>query len=140
MSAVVFPAVVFASTIALLAGGWLAGYSWAVIMLPFGVGVLLCGLCALQIATVFVGDTAADEEPIEPLTIPSITWVFVLPVFLYALGFVLGPAAYLLAYLRGNGGSWIVASSIAAGSVLVTWLIFIKTMRLLLPIEPLWML
>jgi hypothetical protein len=138
---IVFPGVLLIAAVALLTGGWLAGYSWAVLMFPFSVGVLLCVLCALQIATVLAGRSSvvAEAEPLEPLTIPSVGWVFALPVFLYALGFVVGPAAYLLAYLRANGTSWAGATIIAASSVLVTWVVFIKLMRILLPIEPIWM-
>jgi hypothetical protein len=138
---IAFPATLFAVAVALVAGGWIVDYSWSVIGFPLGIGVLLCGLCLMQIATALAGGSVrvSDEEPLEPLTIPSVVWVFALPLFLYGLGFVFGPAAYLLAYLRANGTSWIVTMSAAAGSMLVTWLLFIKVMRILLPVAPIWM-
>ena len=45
--------------------------------------------------------------------------MFALAVFLYAFGFVAGPALYLLACLRANGFSWIVSGGIAgcAGAI-----------------------
>jgi hypothetical protein len=146
----IFPAVLAAGVAALVAGGiFFAGYSWKVIAFPFGAAVIVCGLCLLQIATALAGaktQPAAPEAaglpsdaPTEPLTPASLVWVFVLALFLYGLGFVFGPAAYLLLYLRANGSSWLVSAAIAAGSLLVTWGLFIKALRVLLPLQPLWL-
>jgi hypothetical protein len=72
------------------------------------------------------------------LTAASLAWVFALVVFVAAFGFVFGPAAYLLAYLRAHGFSWALSLTIAAGSIIVTWGLFIKFLQVLLPIEPFW--
>lgn len=137
---VIFPSLLFLVTVALLAGGWIIGYSWTVIGFPLGVGVFLCGLCALQIAAVLAGRSpvVVEGEPLEPVTTWSVAWVFALALFIAGLGFVAGPAIYLLAYLRANGSSWRLSSSIAAISLLVTWGLFIKGLQVPLPIEPLW--
>jgi hypothetical protein len=146
----IFPAVLAAGVAALVAGGiFLAGYSWKVIAFPFGAAVIVCSLCLVQIAAALAGAKArpaaaeasapsADAAP-EPLTPASLIWVFILALFLYGLGFVFGPAAYLLLYLRANGSSWLTSVAISAGSLIVTWGLFIKALRVLLPIQPLWL-
>jgi hypothetical protein len=146
----IFPGVTLIGVAALVAGGiFLAGYSWKVIAFPFGAAVIVCGLCLFQLATVLPGakPQRADPEtpslpsdtPADPLTTASLVWVFVLALFLFGLGFVFGPAAYLLLYLRAHGVSWLTSTAIAAGSLLVTWGLFIKVLRVLLPLQPLWL-
>jgi len=143
----IFPAVLAVVVAALVVGGiFVAGYSWKVIAFPFGAAVIVCGLCLAQIATALSGTRTAAAEPspatdlpLDPLTPASLIWVFVLVLFLYGLGFVFGPAAYLLLYLRANGSSWLRSAAIAAGSLLVTWGLFTKVLRVLLPIQPLWL-
>jgi hypothetical protein len=141
----IFPGLLLVGVAALVAGGiFLAGYSWKVIAFPFGAAAIVCGLCLFLLATMLAGRRApaipgeAGSQPSDPLTKASLAWVFVLALFLYGLGFVFGPAAYLLLYLRVNGSSWLLSVAIAAGSLLVTWGLFIKALRVLLPIQPLW--
>jgi hypothetical protein len=76
---------------------------------------------------------------VEPLSLASVGWIFALIVFLYVFGFVVGPALYLLAFLRVNGFSWLTAATIALASAAVTWGFFIKAIGILLPVAPLWM-
>jgi Tripartite tricarboxylate transporter TctB family len=145
----IFPGVILTGVAALVAGGIvLAGYSWNVIAFPFGAAVLICGLCLFLLATLLLGRNTqpVDETPLppsdvptEPLTLASLAWVFVLALFLYGLGFVFGPAAYLLIYLRVHGSSWLLSIAVAAASLLVTWGLFIKVLRVLLPMQPLWL-
>lgn len=139
---IVFPAVLFAIVGGLLAAGlFVFKYSWTVIGFPLGAGAIVCSLCLIDIATTMAGRAPrpdAGDTTIEPLSLACVLWIFALGGFLYALGFVFGPAAYLLIYLRANGSSWRLSIAIAAGSLLVTWLLFIKVLRVLLPIEPLW--
>jgi hypothetical protein len=145
----IFPAVLAIAVAALVAGGiFLAGYSWKVIAFPLGAAVIVCGLCLIQIATLLsragAQPAAADasalpDAPADPLTPASLIWVFILGLFLYGLGFVFGPAAYLLLYLRANGSSWLISFAIAAGSLGVTWGLFVKALRVLLPLQPLWL-
>jgi hypothetical protein len=143
----ILPTVLAIVVAALVAGGiFLAGYSWKVIAFPFGAAVIVCGLCLMQIATTLSGtrtvaaeSSPAADVPLEPLTPASLIWVFVLVLFLAGLGFVFGPAAYLLLYLRANGSSWLMSAAIAASSLLVTWGLFIKMLRVLLPLQPLWL-
>jgi Tripartite tricarboxylate transporter TctB family len=146
----IFPALLLSGVAALVAGGiFLAGYSWKVIAFPFGAAAIIGGLCLFQLTTVLTGaktQTVAAEMspppsdlPADPLTTASLVWVFVLAIFLYGLGFVFGSAAYLLLYLRAHGSSWLLSTTIAAGSLLVTWGLFIKILRVLLPLQPLWL-
>jgi hypothetical protein len=139
---ILFPTILFAVVAALIAGGFAAGYSWTVIAFPLGAAIMICGLSAMQVCWAAVGDPRpepAENEGLPPLAASSLVWVFALAVFVYALGFVFGPAAYLLAYLRAHGSSWALSVIIAAGSIAVTWGLFIKFLQVLLPIEPLWL-
>jgi hypothetical protein len=138
----IFPAALMLGVTLLLAGGFAAGYSWTVIAFPLGAGIIVCVLSALQLAWVLAGRASAradNEAPLEPLTFGSLGWVFILLGFIYAFGFVFGPAAYLLAYLRINGSSWALSAIVAISSIVVTWGLFIKFLQVLLPIEPPWM-
>lgn len=145
----IFPGVILTGVVALVAGGIvLAGYSWKVIAFPFGAAAVICALCLVQIATTMAGTKAQPVDhtavqpsdiPAEPLTIASLIWVFILALFLAGLGFVFGPAAYLLLYLRAHGSSWLLSTAVSAGSLLVTWGVFIKALRVLLPLQPLWL-
>ncbi len=141
----IFPAliVIFVATLLVL-GNFVFEYSWTAFAFPLAAGAFLCVLCALEIAGVLVTRREAPaliaqaEEDRPPLSLPSLAWMFGLAAFLYAFGFVAGPALYLVACLRANGFSWVLAVSVAVGSVLLTWGLFINIMGILLPIEPLW--
>ncbi len=138
---IIFPALI------LLAVGGLTIYAaftftWTALQFPLGAGVLLCLLCVGELVATFTGrqaEVALDAERAGPLSWPSLVWIFLLGGFLFALGFVAGPALYLLIFLRANRFSWGFAASVAAGSVLVTWGLFIKVIGILLPVGPLWM-
>lgn len=139
---ILFPAVLLAAVAALIAGGFVAGYSWTVIAFPLGAAVIVCGLSALQMSWAVAGKAdraAAAEEQLAPLTVASLAWVFALGLFVAGLGFVFGPAAYLLVYLRAHGSSWTLSVVTALASIVVTWGLFIKFLQVLLPIEPIWM-
>jgi hypothetical protein len=143
---IAFPAVLSLLAGGLIAGGvLLAGYSWQVVAFPLGAAAIVCGLSVVLIATRLARGASetvppADEQSAPaPLTWSSIAWIFLLGIFLYGLGFVFGPAAYLLVYLRRNGSRWLTSLAISAGSLLVTWGLFIKLLRVLLPIQPLWL-
>lgn len=139
---VVFPALLFAVVASLLAAGFFVfHHSWTVITFPFGAGAIVCALCLADIAMTLSGRRAGPgiaDAPLEPLSPASLIWAFALAVFVYALGFVFGPAAYLLVYLRANGSSWRVSFGITVASLVVTWVVFVKLLRILLPIQPLW--
>jgi hypothetical protein len=139
---IVFPAALFATVVALIAGGFAAGYSWNVTAFPLGAAAIVCALSAVQVYWAYTGDPgrpSADGEPLAPLTPSSVIWVFALGLFVAAFGFVFGPAAYLLAYLRTHGSSWALSGIVAGTSILVTWGVFIKFLQVLLPIEPFWL-
>jgi hypothetical protein len=142
----IFPAVIFALVAAFAAGGIVLGeYTWGVIAFPLGAAIVTCTLCAIEIARVLASRPASatgapaegDDSPL-PMSASGVAWMFVLPVFLYGLGFVAGPAAYLLICLRANGFSWLTSGVIAAASVAVTYGLFIHVMGVLLPVMPLW--
>jgi hypothetical protein len=137
-----FPALLIAVVAALILGGFfIADYSWRVLGFPVLAAAVMGALCVAQIAGVLGGrqpERAADEPEPDPITAGSVAWVFALAGFLFAFGFVFGPAAYLLVYLRATGSSWRLSVIVSAASILVTWGFFIKLMRVLLPIEPLW--
>ena len=138
----IFPAAIFAVIAALVAAGYFVlQFSWTAFIFPLGTGVAICILCALELFR--LGNSPPAQAPAEdgppPLSISSLAWMAALGLFLYGLGFVVGPAAYLLVCLRMNGFSWGLAAGVAAASVAVTWGIFIKVMHVLLPIAPLWM-
>lgn len=143
--AIAFPAAIFAGLAALLAAGWLVlDYPWGVFVFPFLAGVLTCVLCALEIVRAATGRASpivlapGSESAAEPLAAGSLAWMYALALFLYGLGFVFGPAAYLFAYLRATRQPWSVTLGIAAASLAVTWGLFIKILAVPLPLMPLW--
>jgi hypothetical protein len=140
------PAVVFPALILLVVGGLsiyaIFTFTWTALQFPLGAGVLLCALCVAELAATLAGrqaQAAIDAERAGPLSWPSVFWIFALAGFLFGLGFVAGPALYLLIFLRASRFSWVFSASIAAASVVVTWGFFIKIIGILLPIAPLWM-
>lgn len=137
---IAFPALLLAIVTGLVAGGFLLfDYSPRVILFPALAALIMGGLCVVQIAATRSGRARAEhDQDLEPITAGSVAWVFALAAFVFGLGFVFGPAAYLLAYLRANGSSWRLSIIVSALSIVVTWGFFIKLMRVLLPIEPLW--
>ncbi len=139
---IVFPALLFAIIAALLAAGlFVFNYSWTVIGFPLGAGAFVCLLCLIDIAMTLKGrepKPPASDTPLEPLSWASILWAFAMVPFVVGLGFVFGSAAYLFAYLRANGSSWRLSVGIAAASLLVTWGLFIRLLRVPMPILPLW--
>lgn len=143
----VFPFLILVVIAALLAYG-AANYTWTALAFPLGAGLILCGMCIGELASVLRArgrQPVAEIDAIEvaegpaPLAFASVAWIFALAIFLYGLGFVAGPACYLLIYLRASRFSWPVSAGIAAASVVVTWGFFIKIIGILLPIAPLWM-
>jgi hypothetical protein len=139
---VVFPALIFATAaLLLLTGYFVLHYSWAVLAFPVLSGVTLCALCLLDIGMTLMpraGRPSATRARAEPISITGLAWALSLLLFVYALGFVFGPAAYLLIYLLTHGSSWRFSVVVAAASLLVTWGLFIKVLHILLPMYPLW--
>ncbi len=139
-AAILFPALV------LFAVGGLTIYAafaftWTALQFPLGAGIALCAMCAGEIMATISGQQAGptpDAERAGPLSWPSLGWIFALAGFLFGLGFVAGPACYLLIFLRASRFSWAFALAIAAASVLVTWGLFIRIIGILLPVMPLW--
>lgn len=142
-AALAFPALILVGVAGLLgAGAFVLNYSATVLAFPLGAGIVVCALCAVEMASDLVRHApspAASAETPEPLAASSVASVFTLALLTYGLGFVYGPAAYLLAYLRASGCSWRLAAAIAAVSLLVTWGLFITLLRVPLPIDPLWL-
>jgi hypothetical protein len=140
----IFPVILLVLVAAFTTGGyWLGEYSWGVIAFPLGAALFTCALCLIEIARVLTSRPVAATSPpgpddSAPAPMSGLTWMFVLPVFLYGLGFVAGPALYLLACLRANGFSWALSAAVAAASVALTLGLFIHLMGILLPIMPLW--
>ena len=140
---IILPALILAGVAALLAVGYFYyAYSWTAFAFPLGAGLVLCLLCAVEV-TGLLRARAMTVPPVDgqspPLSISSIAWMFALSVFLYALGFVFGPAAYLLICLRANGFSWKLSAGSAVVMPVMIWALFIKAMGIQLPIWPLWM-
>ena len=140
----ILPALLLAATAALLVGGFVADYSWTAIAFPLAAGTAVCVLCVIELIAIrerrsaMVPAIVADEES-TPLSPASMAWMFALALFLFGLGFVAGPATYLLVCLRANGFSWQLSAGVAIASLAITWGLFIKTMGILLPIIPFWM-
>ena len=139
---IVFPSLLFAAVGSLLlVGFFVLHHSWTVIGFPFLAGVAVCVLCLVDIAMSLSAARArasVTDTPQEPLSMTSLAWAFALGLFVYGLGFVFGPAAYLFTYLRAHGSSWLFSSAVAGVSLLLTWGVFIKLLRILLPMQPLW--
>ena len=139
---VVFPALILAFIAVMLAIGALYyHYSWTAFAFPLAAGLAVFLLCAFEITTLLRGRGArapgAAVQP--PLSLSAIAWLFALAAFLFGFGFVFGAALYLLICLRGNGFSWRLSLGTATVSLFVTWGLFIKVLRVQLPIAPFWM-
>ena len=145
--ALLFPALILvAVSLLLIVGLFVLEYSWTAIAFPLVAGGLLCGLCVLEMTRVLARRAATvpaervESDQLAPHhSLSSIAWMFALAVFLYGLGFVFGPAAYLITCLRANGFSWRLSVGVAVASLLFTWGLFVKVMGILLPIQPLWL-
>ena len=140
-AAIVFPALILL-VVAALSAYALLFYTWTALVFPVGIGGIVCAMCIGELAAALAGKAplpTADDERMGAPSLRSVGWIFALAPFLYGLGFVLGPACYLLACLRGNGYSWRVSGAIAASSAAIVWGVFIKTIGILLPVAPLWM-
>lgn len=139
---ILFPSLLIAIIAGLLAAGlFVYHYSWTVIGFPLGAGVFVCLMCTIDIAMTLTGREPrppANDMPLEPLSWAAVAWAFALVPFVIAFGFVFGSALYLLAYLRANGSSWRLSAIISTASLLFTWGLFIKLMRVPMPVEPLW--
>jgi hypothetical protein len=139
--AAIFPALILAFTAAMLALGYFHyQYSWTTFSFPLGAGVILCLLCALELASA-LRHPEADAQRLQEmpaLSLRSLAWLFALAPFLWAFGFVFGAALYLLVSLRGNAFSWRASIATAAGWLLVSWGLIIKLLGVQLPIAPLW--
>jgi hypothetical protein len=145
----VFPALIFAAVAVLLVlGNSVFAYTWTAFVFPLGAGMVLCALCAAEMAAAMRARERAEPAPraaatanaAVPFSLASFAWMFALAVFLYGFGFVAGPALYLLVCLRANGVSWGLAAGVALASLAVTWGLFIKIMGILLPVYPLFVL
>ena len=139
---IVFPLLLFTIVAALLASGFfIYRYSWTVIGFPLGAGLFVCAMCVIDIVMTLTGRAPARPSTaaaLEPLTWAALLWAFALMPFVYVFGFVFGSALYLLAYMLANGFSFRLSAIIATASLAVTWGLFIKIMRVPMPLEPLW--
>lgn len=123
-----------------LLSGWLFyDYGWVVMRFPLLVGALTIG-AALPL---LLRRRGGPVEPAPPsgrdrdgriaaefshyLAVASI-----LPA-VWILGFVLGPALFLLAFLRWHGTGWGLAAAMAAGTALFVHGVFVKLLQLQLP-------
>jgi len=138
----VFPSLILAFTAAMLAvGHFHYEYSWTAFAFPFAAGLVVCLLCAFEIATVLRPRGARASRAADPsrLSLAGVAWMFALAAFLYIFGFVVGAALYLLVCLKGNDFSWRLSGVMAVVSLFATWGIFIKVLGVQLPLKPLWM-
>lgn len=137
-----FPALILAFTASMLALGYFHyHYSWTSFAFPLGTGLVLCALCAFEIASALRHPDADAQHlaDMPALSMRSILWLFALAPFLWAFGFVFGAALYLLVSLRGHAFSWRAAVLTSAGWLLLSWGLVIKILSVQLPIRPLWM-
>lgn len=139
-AATIFPAAILVAVAGVLGiGFFVLHHSWTVIKFPLLAGLVVCVLCLFELSVQLTSPAERiSDETEEPLSLASVAWIFALLVFLYAFGFVFGSAAYLFVYMRAAGSSWRLSAAITAGSLVVTWVVFIKIFRILLPLEPLW--
>jgi len=138
----IFPALILAFTASMLALGYFHyHYSWTSFAFPLGAGVVIIALCASEILGTLRHPVADAERLANMPALPlrSILWLFALAPFLWAFGFVVGAALYLLISLRGHAFSWRASIITALLSLLVSWGLVIKVLGVQLPIRPLWM-
>ncbi len=137
----IFPALILAFTASMLALGYFHyHYSWTSFAFPLGAGAVVIALCAAEMLVPFRNPEASQADADVPaLSLRSLLWLFALAPFLWAFGFVVGAALYLLVSLRGHAFSWRASVITALVSLLVSWGLVIKVLGVQLPIKPLWM-
>lgn len=123
-----------------LLSGWLFyDYGWVVMRFPLLVGALTIS-AALPLLLRRRGAPVEPAPPSDRDRDGSVAAEFsnylvvacILPA-VWILGFVLGPALFLLAFLRWHGTGWGVAAAMAAGTALFVHGVFVKLLQLQLP-------
>lgn len=120
---------VFAAALLVLAatfGALTAGFERAARGLPAAVSGVLCALLTVQLVreTARPREAPAPAPTAEPHESRAIQWVLLLGGMILLGGIWLGPAVFVVAYLRGPGAeSWLRAMSGGAVAGLFIWLV-----------------
>lgn len=132
---IAFPLGLLAFVVAILiVGGLGLRHAALVIGFPLGVGIVTGALCVAVVVK-------TNRRPAAPERYPSIAWseaagiVAVLPLMLL-LGYPVGLAVYLAAYLRWRGEGWSLTLGCALGSLAVSYGVFVKILEVPLPLGP----
>lgn len=135
---ILFPLGVLAFlAVTLLAGGVGSRHPALVIAFPLGVGIITGALCIAVVIRGRKKSTAMDAD--QPFGWPETVRIgAVLPLVLL-LGFPAGLAVYLAGYLRWRCESWGMSLGCAAGSVALSYGVFVKLLAVPLPPGPWWL-
>lgn len=135
---ILFPLGVLAFlAVVLLVGGIGLRHPAMVIAFPLGVGIVTGALCVA--VAVRDGNRPAATAAGQPIDWSEAARVgAVLPLVLL-LGFSAGLAVYLAGYLRWRGEGWGMSLGCAAGSVALTYGVFVKLLAVPLPLIPWWL-
>lgn len=133
----ILPLLAAGMTLLFLLSGWLFyDYGWVVMRFPLLAGALTIG-AALPLWL------RHRRGPVEPGPPPDrhgdggfaaefshyLAIAAILPA-VWILGFVLGPALFLLAFLRWHGTGWGLAAAMAAGTALFVHGVFVQLLHL----------
>ncbi len=80
----------------------------------------------------------ALRSPRRRQTLSRLLSIFSIVPIVFALGYPLGLAVYLLGVLRHFGEGWMISSAVAGMSLLVSYGLFVRTLGVSLPVMPAW--
>ena len=120
------------------------GYSAGLMAFPLlGAGATLL-VVAIQLVILITLPKAAGDAPERPKAavdargLAGLAVLFSVVPFVLLAGYPGGFALYLLILLRRAGEGWAVAAGLAAGSLLVSYGLFVRLLGVPLPLAPWW--
>lgn len=143
---ILFPGILIAFVLFILgAGTFYYGYDMTVMRFPYMVGALLLVLGGIRFARALRGQRLEGELPYEEETptteglgefLRTALWLLGILPAVWILGYLAGIPVYLLIYLKAHGESWLTSVLLALAGLGVVYFVFLKFLKVLLPIAP----
>lgn len=127
----------------LAAGEFVYDYSFPVHRFPIIIGLATIALAAFAVIRTLARPAPKDDDgenaPAWPRgTTGALLWLAsALPMVIF-LGYLVGPALFLLLYLRLHGEKWLTAILFAAGCAAFIYLGFHELLAVRVPLYPFW--
>lgn len=111
--------------------------SWRNLGFPLGVALPLLLACLLQASRSRHSETNGQDTTAVPSS-STMAWLLAAPASIAALGFLAGPALFLICYLRWHAMRWSATLGSAVGIALLHWGL-VQGLRVPLPLGPPWL-